>query len=36
MRWKTSDDTYRVIYGDLTAENVTAEELKVMEQPANQ
>ena len=36
MRWKISDDTYRVIYGDLTAEDVTAEELKAMEQPINQ
>jgi hypothetical protein len=36
MRWKTSDNTYRVIYGDLTAEDVNAEELKEMEQPANQ
>jgi hypothetical protein len=34
MRWKVSDDTYRVIYGDLSAENVTAEKLKEMEQAA--
>ena len=27
MRWKISDGQYRVIFGDLTAENVTAEEL---------
>lgn len=31
MRWKISDGTYRVIYGDLSAENVTAEKLKEME-----
>ena len=36
MRWKISDDTYRVIYGDLSAENVTAEKLKEMEQAAHQ
>jgi outer membrane lipoprotein-sorting protein len=36
MRWKISDDTYRVIYGDLTAEDVNAEELKELEQPAQQ
>jgi hypothetical protein len=34
MRWKNSDGTYRVIYGDLSAENVTAEKLKEMEQAA--
>ena len=32
MRWKISDGVYRVIYGDLSAENVTAEKLKEMEQ----
>ena len=36
MRWKISDGTYRVIYGDLSAENVTAEKLKEMEQAAQQ
>ncbi len=36
MRWKISDDTYRVIFGDLTAENVTAEQLRQMEQAAQQ
>jgi outer membrane lipoprotein-sorting protein len=36
MRWKVSDDAYRVIYGDLTVENVSAEQLKEMEQPAQQ
>jgi hypothetical protein len=34
MRWKASEDTYRVIYGDLSAENVTAEKLKEMERAA--
>ncbi|MGD0572478.1 MAG: hypothetical protein ABSB11_05605 [Sedimentisphaerales bacterium] len=34
MRWKISDGAYRVIYGDLSAENVTAEKLKEMEQAA--
>jgi hypothetical protein len=36
MRWKISNDTYRVIYGDLSAENVTAEKLKEMERAAQQ
>ena len=36
MRWKISGDTYRVIYGDLSAENVTAEKLKQMEQAGQQ
>ena len=36
MRWKISDGTYRVIYGDLSAENITAEKLKEMEQAAQQ
>ncbi len=31
MRWKISDDEYRVIYGDLTAENVSAERLAELE-----
>jgi hypothetical protein len=34
MNWKISDGTYRVIYGDLSAENVTAEKLKQMEEAA--
>jgi hypothetical protein len=34
MSWKVSDNTYRVIYGNLSAENVTAEKLKQMEQAA--
>jgi outer membrane lipoprotein-sorting protein len=36
MRWKNSDDTYRVIYGDLSAESVTDEKLKEMEQASQQ
>ena len=31
MRWKISDDQYRVILGDLTTENVSAEELVELE-----
>jgi len=31
MRWRISDDEYRVIFGDLTAENVTAERLAELE-----
>ena len=31
LRWKISDNQYRVIFGDLTAENVTAEELAELE-----
>jgi hypothetical protein len=34
MRWKISQGAYRVIYGDLSAEDVTAEKLKEMEQAA--
>ncbi len=33
MRWKISDDKYRVIFGDLSAEDVTAEELAELEKP---
>jgi hypothetical protein len=36
MRWKISDDIYRVIFGNLTIENVSAEQLKEMEQTAHQ
>jgi hypothetical protein len=36
MRWKVSDDEYRVIFGDLTAENVSAERLAELEQPLPQ
>jgi hypothetical protein len=36
MRWKISEDTYRVVFGDLTAENVTADQLREMEQPPQQ
>ena len=31
MRWRISDDEYRVIFGDLTAENVFAERLAELE-----
>jgi len=31
MRWKTADDEYRVIFGDLTIEDVSAEELAELE-----
>jgi len=31
MRWKISDNEYRVIFGDLSAENVTTEELFELE-----
>lgn len=31
MRWKISDDKYRVIFGDLTTENVTVEDLAEIE-----
>jgi len=31
MRWSISDNEYRVIFGDLRAENVTAEELAELE-----
>jgi hypothetical protein len=31
MRWKIADDTYRVIYGDLTVEDVSAERLAELE-----
>jgi len=33
MRWKVSDDEYRVIFGDLKTGNVTAEELAELEKP---
>jgi hypothetical protein len=36
MSWKISDDTYRVIFGDLSVENVTAEQLRKMEQAVKQ
>ncbi|MGA2092362.1 MAG: hypothetical protein ABSH16_03000 [Sedimentisphaerales bacterium] len=35
MRWKISEGKYRVIFGDLTAEDVNTEQLKEMEQPVN-
>ncbi|MBN2455384.1 MAG: hypothetical protein JXB29_02415 [Sedimentisphaerales bacterium] len=31
MRWKVSDNEYRVIFGDLTVENVSLEQLKELE-----
>jgi hypothetical protein len=31
MRWKITDDTYRVIFGDLTVEDVTPDELTELE-----
>ncbi|MHC4397005.1 MAG: LolA family protein [Planctomycetota bacterium] len=31
LRWKISDDQYRVIFGDLSADDVTAEELAELE-----
>jgi len=31
LRWKISDNQYRVIFGDLTAADVTAEELAELE-----
>ena len=33
LRWKISDDEYRVIFGDLSVGNATAEELANLEQP---
>ena len=33
MRWKISDNEYRVIFGDLKTGNVTAEELAELEKP---
>ena len=34
LRWKVSGDEYRVIFGDLTAENVSAEQLTELENDA--
>ena len=31
LKWKVSDDHYRVIFGDLTAEDLTAEQLNELE-----
>ncbi len=31
LRWKLDDDEYRVIYGNLNAETVSAERLKELE-----
>jgi outer membrane lipoprotein-sorting protein len=36
LRWKVTDDQYRVIFGDLTAENVSAERLAELENPSSQ
>jgi len=36
MRWKISDDEYRVIFGNLTAENASAERLAELENPSSQ
>jgi hypothetical protein len=33
LRWKVSDNEYRVIFGDLSVKNVTAEELAELEKP---
>jgi hypothetical protein len=33
MRWKIADNEYRIIFGDLSVGNATAEELAVLEQP---
>ncbi|MFZ2147057.1 MAG: hypothetical protein WAV28_07540 [Sedimentisphaerales bacterium] len=33
LRWKLDDGQYRVIYGDLSIKNVTAEELAELEKP---
>jgi hypothetical protein len=33
MQWKVSDDEYRIIFGDLSVGNATAEELANLEQP---
>jgi len=33
LRWKISDSQYRVIFGDLTAADVTAEQLPELEKP---
>ena len=32
MRWKISDNEYRIIFGDLSVGNATAEELAALEQ----
>jgi len=36
MRWKVSEDNYRVIFGDLTTSDVTAEELAELEKPLSE
>jgi hypothetical protein len=32
MRWKVSDNEYRIIFGDLSVGNATAEELAKLQQ----
>jgi len=34
MRWKVPDDQYRVVFGNLTRKNVTAEKLAELEKPS--
>ena len=36
MRWKVNDGQYRVIFGDLTIENITAEQLAELERQLTQ
>jgi hypothetical protein len=36
LRWKVSDNQYRVIFGDLTTGNVSAERLAELENPSSQ
>ena len=36
MRWKTGDNEYRVIYGNLTAETVSVEKLAELESQIEQ
>ena len=36
LRWKVSDTEYQVIFGDLTTENVTAEQLAELEKASTQ
>ena len=36
LRWKVSEDNYRVIFGDLSTADVSAEELAELENPPSQ
>jgi hypothetical protein len=36
MRWKVSDNEYRIIFGDLSVGSATTEELAELEQPIEQ